>query len=197
MDNFDFPSNSNKSKKESEKIAEKKVTKVIKGTAKIQKKGGVRKLADVFLPEDIHTVKEHVIKDLLIPKMQNFAVEAFTAFVKGETFSKKGNSNTPYVSYNNYSNKPDTGTEKRTSGFDYEDIVFTSRGEAEEVLTVLNEIIDQYQILSVMDLYDAAGVTSNNYMLNKYGWSGNIKYASIVHTREGYLLKMPRPRPLK
>lgn len=198
MTQFDFPSNSNKSKEESEKIVEKKVDKVIKGTAKTQKKGGVRKIADVFLPEDMSNLKDYIFVDLLVPKLKTFAEDAFRALLWGEKEStKRGrSSNMPYVSYNNFSSNNEPA-KKTAKGFDYEDIVFTTRGEAEEVLMVLNEIIDQYQILSVMDMYDAAGITSSNYMFNKYGWSGNIKYASIARTREGYLLKMPKPQPIK
>mgnify|MGYP000019511991 CR=1 FL=1 len=35
----------------------------------------------------------------------------------------------------------------------------------------MNEIIAQYEVVSVADLYDLANVSNDNYAANKYGWT--------------------------
>lgn len=58
----------------------------------------------------------------------------------------------------------------------------------------MDELISTYKIVSVADFYDLVGVTGN-WTDNKYGWS-DIRSASIVHVRDGYMIKLPRPLPI-
>ena len=59
----------------------------------------------------------------------------------------------------------------------------------------MDELIETYGMVSVMDLYDLVGV-SGNYTDNKYGWV-NIKNAEPVRTMGGgYMLKLPKAIPL-
>ena len=69
-----------------------------------------------------------------------------------------------------------------------------TRGEAEEVLARMDELIDMYGQVSVADLYDLVGKTCE-YTDNKYGWT-NIRNAEPVRVRDGYLLKMPKALPI-
>lgn len=78
---------------------------------------------------------------------------------------------------------------------DFGEIVLSSRGEAEEVLDQLIEIISQYQQASVADLYAMVGISSA-YTDQKYGWT-DLRGANAQHVRGGsYLLSLPPPRPL-
>ena len=81
------------------------------------------------------------------------------------------------------------------TGWDYDEITFESRGDAERVLSELDEAIDRYGDISVGDLYNAAGVTTDNYAVNKYGWT-NIRSAEVIRARDGYVIKMPKASPL-
>ena len=58
----------------------------------------------------------------------------------------------------------------------------------------MDEMISVYGIVSVADLYDLIGVTGN-YTDNKYGWT-DIRSASVVRVRDGYIVKMPKAMPL-
>jgi hypothetical protein len=49
-------------------------------------------------------------------------------------------------------------------------------------------------LVSVADLYDLVGVTGN-YTDNKYGWT-DIRSASVIRVRDGYMLKLPKALPL-
>ena len=58
----------------------------------------------------------------------------------------------------------------------------------------MNELLDNYGIVSVADLYDLVG-KSCDYTANRYGWT-NIRNAEPVRVRDGYLLKMPKVGPI-
>ena len=77
----------------------------------------------------------------------------------------------------------------------YDDILFDSRGDAEAVLDTMNDIIDRYGTVSVADLYDLAQVPNDNFTMNRYGWT-NISGAYAHRVRDGYILKLPRTKPL-
>ena len=69
-----------------------------------------------------------------------------------------------------------------------------SEGEAEDVLSRMDELIDTYGVVSVADLYDLVGI-SCNYTDNKYGWT-NLRNAEPVRVRDGYMLKLPKALPI-
>lgn len=59
----------------------------------------------------------------------------------------------------------------------------------------MNDIISQYGVVSVLDLYDLADVSTDNYAANKYGWT-DISGCKAIRVRDGYILKLPRALPL-
>ena len=71
-------------------------------------------------------------------------------------------------------------------GYEYDDIIIESRGDAELVLDQLEEIISTYGVASVADLYDLVGITGRSYTDNKYGWT-DIRNAKVVRTGRLYL----------
>ena len=73
-------------------------------------------------------------------------------------------------------------------------LLLESRGEAEDVLERMDELIATYQVVSVADFYDLVGV-SGNYTDNKYGWT-DIRNASVIRVRDGYMIKLPKALPL-
>ena len=58
----------------------------------------------------------------------------------------------------------------------------------------MDELIDTYGNVSVADLYDLVG-KSSEYTDNKYGWT-NLRNAEPVRVRDGYMLKLPKPGPI-
>lgn len=191
---FDYKSNSHKSKKEVKK-EEKKIEKVVTGSVKKKKKNKVTKLTSVFLPEDVTSVKDYILQDALIPAVKKFITDSVDMVLYGETGSKKKRSSS-FVSYRDFSDKRERkgyNDYKSRTMFDYDDIFLESRRDAENVLKQMHDIINDYGILSVADMFDLVGEPAN-YTMNKYGWH-NIDNAEIVHTREGYKIKMPRALP--
>lgn len=181
----------------------KKIEKVVSGNVKVKKKNGVTKFADNFISEDIHNVKSYVITDVLIPSIKRAISEMVTngidMILYGSTGGRSKRSSADRVSYRNYYDRRDDGRYRdrdrvRTSPYSFDDIVLDSRGEAEEVLARMDELIDQYGIVSVADLYDLVGV-SGNYTDNKYGWT-NIRNAEPIRVRDGYMLRLPKALPI-
>ena len=182
----------------------KKVEKVIKGTVKTKKKSEIRKFADIFVAEDANTVKSYLIQDLLIPSIKNtildLIIEGATILFKGEPGRnrKSGSSSVDYVSYRHYADRNRRDEHKYSgsrSSYGYDDIVLDSRGEAERVLTCMDELIETYGFVTVADLYDLVG-KSCNYTDNKYGWT-NLRSAEPVRVRGGdYMLRLPKAYPI-
>ena len=82
----------------------------------------------------------------------------------------------------------------RNNQFCNNNIVFNSRGDAEAVLMSMDELISQYEVVRVADLYDLAGITGD-YTDYRYGWT-DIRSARIERVRDGYIIRMPKALPL-
>lgn len=191
----EYQSNSHKSR-EAQQV--KKVERVINGSAHTKKKSEMKKFVDTFVQEDAGNIATHILMDVLAPAIKkalsDIVKDGIDMLLYGDTTRSRKGGNSSHINYGRYYEED---REKRTysngyrNGFDYDDIAFETRGDAEMVLDSMNEIIDQYQIVSVADLYDLAGVPSNNYTANKYGWT-NIDGTKIVRVREDYFLRLPR-----
>ena len=72
--------------------------------------------------------------------------------------------------------------------------MFSKRAEAEEVLTTLTSMLENYKVVSVADLKDIVGEVPT-FKDNKVGWT-NLKDAIIIRVREGYTIQLPKPQDL-
>ena len=201
MSDIKYPDNSHKYREKQKELSEqKKVTKVASG--KTKKRSSGRKLADVFVAEDIADVKTYIFTDVLVPAIvdavEDIVVKGIRMILRGEAEPRKKRSG-EFVNYSGMSsrNKRDDRHESRygRSRFDFDDIVFDTRGEAEAVRDNMDAIIDEYGVVTIGDLYDMADLTAPPYTSNKYGWT-NIRNAEIVRIRGGYIIKLPRAMPL-
>ena len=62
------------------------------------------------------------------------------------------------------------------------------------MLDQMQEIIDVYNIASVNDLFDSAGLTGDATS-TKWGWT-SIEGAEVRVTDGGYSIRMPKARPI-
>lgn len=199
---MNYEPNSHKSKMEKRDISEKKVEKVITGTAKTKKKSEFRKFTDVFLAEDMESVKSYILTDVLVPSIKK-AIDDIVSngihmlLYNGESRHHDSKGVAGKVSYRSYYDKGDNRRDyhaRSRSMYTYDDIYLETRGEAEQVLDRMDELVKEYGIVRVADLNELVGITGA-YTDNKYGWT-DIRSASIVRTRDGYMIKMPRAMPL-
>ena len=201
-----YAPNSHKYKEEQKTTTteEKRVQRVVKEPAKTRT-NEVRRFADIFISEDVSNVKNYIFMDVLVPAIKKAIYDIVTngidMFLYGGTGKGKSGSNTSKVSYRNYYDQKNgnvncRGSEnvKANTGFEYDDIEFRNRGEAEAALEQMRDAITRYGLVSVADLYDMAGLTAP-YTSHKYGWV-SVSNVSVARTRDGYVLKLPRAVPI-
>lgn len=194
----EYASNSHKSKeKRNEKIPEKKVEKIVSGSVKAKKKSGLQKITNIFVPEDVDNVKSYIVEDIVVPAVKDIILDAVRAFLGVNGKSGNRSSTASKVSYRKYydDNRREYNSPTRTrTGYEYDDIILDNRGEAEDVLSRMDELVATYGMVCVADLYDLVGI-NGNYTDNKYGWT-DIRSATVVHVRDGYMIKLPKALPL-
>lgn len=192
-----YQSNSFKSKELEAKQPEKKLTKV--ANAKLKKKSEIQKIAEAFVAEDLNKVKNAVLMDVIVPAVKKVISDIVTngidMLLYGEVKHNK-TTTTSKIGYNSMYNSQNQANAARVarSSYIYNDIILSSRGEAEEVLNQMNEIIGTYGVVSVADLCEIVGVTGE-FTDNKYGWS-DIRDAYVERSKDGYMLKLPRALPI-
>jgi hypothetical protein len=203
--NTDIKPNSHKYREQQKETEERKVEKVITGVAKTKKKSEVRKFADIFVSEDMSSIKDYFIFDVLIPGIKDILFDALTGSVKRAFWGERGGSSSKKrstvdrVSYGRYYDSPrdrrDRSEPRTRNRFDYDDILFDNYADADAVLTALEDVIDRFGVAKVGDLYDFAEVSTNNYQINKYGWT-DLHNAKITRGRDGYTINLPRAEPI-
>lgn len=189
--------------KQKNQQTKKKIEPVVKGKVKTKKRSGIKKLSDVFISDDVNNIKNYIFMDVLVPATKKAISEVVTSGIDmllyGETgrSSKRGSGNK--ISYSSYYDR-DRRDSRTVSGnrysnrFDIDEIILETRAEAEEVLMQMDQLIDNYKMVSVADLYDLVGM-SCDYTAQKYGWT-NIRNAEVVRVRDGYRLKLPKILPI-
>lgn len=200
----DFKSNSHKSKEQPES---KQIQKVVSGSVKTRKKSELRKFTDVFISDDIESVKSYVIMDVIVPAVKKAISDVVTNGIDmllygesggGYTRTKSGPSKISYEKYSKpsrYASEPrSTAASRARSSYDYDTILYNNRGEAEMVLQQLRDLVDNYGLASVHDMYELAGVTGD-YTATKYGWI-DVSSAVVAHDRDGWIIKMPKASPI-
>lgn len=201
--NEEYKSNSHRSKEgKTEALTDRKrVEKVVHGRVRTKPKYGLSKITDVFISEDAANVKSYIVMDVLVPAVKkaisDIVRDGIDMILYGESRGRKSSSASGYVSYRDYSRSDDRDRfrdSRSRSSYAHDDIILDSRGEAEEVLTRMDELIDTYGNVSVADLYDLVG-KSSEYTDNKYGWT-NIRNAEPIRVRDGYMLKLPKALPI-
>lgn len=199
----EYQPNSQKSKEEAANTElvkkEKKVQKVVSGKVKT-KSNEKRKLLNMFISEDATNVKSYILLDVIVPTIKKTLYDVVTdsldMILNGGTGGKKHKSGNK-ISYRNYYDDKREGRDgsyRVKNRFDYDDLVFDSRGECEAVREQMVDIIETYGFVTVADMYDMADIAAP-YTSSKYGWT-NIRTAETVRVRDGYVLKLPKAMPI-
>lgn len=199
----DYKPNSHRFKEEQKEAqTEKKFNKVVSGPVKVKKKTEMAKVKDVFIAEDASKVKSYIVWDVLVPAVKKAISDIVTNGIDMVLYGETGHSKKTVGSKVSYSrfydqrdrDRRDPEPRARTS-YVHDDIVFASRGEAEEVLCLMEEAIETYGNVSVADMYDLVGETSSKYTDNKYGWT-SLRLAEVKRTRDGFIIELPKAKPI-
>ena len=156
---------------------------------------------DAFIQEDAGTVKNYIWNEVLVPAVKktfsDTVTNALDMFLWGKNGGRRPRSNAERISYRSYYDRPSASSREseRRRSYDYDDVILDSREEADEVLARMDELLTDYKMVSVADFYDLVGITGKTTD-NRYGWT-DLRSASVVRDRDGYLIKLPRAEALE
>lgn len=202
-----FPANSNKDKEEKKlkkDVSEgKKLEKVISGEAIQKKRPLSRRFKDTFLGGEFKSAAQYIGMEVLLPAVRNMLVDGVTKGVErlvyGDSTSRRPSSGygQPRIQYNSPVNRsgapranlPDQPGVGRRRTVDLDDIILSTRNDAERVIDTLTDIINQFDVASVADLKEILGIKPA-YTDNSWGWF-SMHYADVRQVREGFLLMLP------
>lgn len=186
----EYKPNSRKSKEEAKELPEKVVKPVVSGKTSTRS-NNVRKVTNLFVSEDASNIKSYILMDVLVPTVKKAIVDTVEMIMYGESRSKRSNNQPNYVPYRSYSDDRSGRSNIFSSRFDYDDIIFSSRGDAEYVLSNMMKIVKEYGMVTVADFYELSNVTAP-YTAANYGWMG-LRTAEVRRVNGGYVLKLPTP----
>lgn len=197
----EYASNSNKSKELAENEQAKTFEKVVQGNTRVKKKSDARKLFDIFVPEDTSSVKNYILHDVVIPSVKNAISSVVDIVLFGEVRrSRKKGDGTSRVSYGSYyeserDRRREYSASQSRNVFDYGMIEYDTRGDAEMVLATMDDALERYGYVSVLDIYDMSNISDVPHSAGKYGWT-DLTGTRVSRQRNGrYIIDIPR-RPL-
>jgi hypothetical protein len=196
-----FPPNSRKAASDRERVER------VTSEAVRRRKPLGKQFKRTFFGGDANTAVQYVIFNVLIPGAKDSIVEAGQGFIEklvyGEARPRRGPMSNPLgqISYHRMSpssgrpSLPQAMSRQARSRFAFDEIVISSRQEAEEVLDRLFDLISKYDTATVADLYELTGLASS-HTDHRWGWT-SLRHSSVNRVRGGgYLLNLPEPEPL-
>ena len=206
----DFPPNSVKSRLGTEppeaKQEKEKVEPVVTGDVVRRKKPLTKRFQETFFGGDARGTLNFVFFGVLIPAAKDMLVEAGSQGIERLVFgeskrrsSMRGPNPTGYISYNRMTTPSDRPppaaiSRRARARHDFDEIVLQSRGEAEEVVDRMYDLLTRYDSVSVADLYELTGIRGA-HTDQKWGWT-DLRGSGVSRVRNGYLLDLPEPIPL-
>lgn len=183
--------------------AAKKVNPVIPG-AKPVTRPATRRFMDYMFAESPKSLAGKVGRDVIVPRLKAGFEETVRSFLSGMLWGNGGSpvnqmikGQTMRVGGMNYSQiTPSTtglaiqANQSRTGG-NYQDIVMPSQQQAEVVLANMFDLLNEYRVVTVANLYELANMSAAISDYN-FGWT-SLDGARISKVREGFLLELPRP----
>jgi hypothetical protein len=218
MTNIDqLPGNSKLGKPAPPAKEAKVVEKVVDGIVIEKKKSlGAKFKATFFNKADAKDISTYILFDVMLPATRNLVYDIVSKGASRALFGQDSprrsvldRSGGSRVSYNDsygttrYRDAPRSSMlpgqpphyrakYERSNNFD--DIIVSSKAEAERVVERLLDIVDKYDVATVADLRNLLGLPSS-HVDNKWGWT-DIRAADVRQVREGYLIEIPLPEPI-
>ena len=205
---MNYASNSHKAKEAGPPKEE--VKKIIKGGV-VQKKAPLgKKFKESLFGGTLVAAGHYILYDVLIPALQALLVDSIRGGSERLVYGEKVNpgirrdGNRSYVNYGGYSNqgqgvirRPQQPAQdlNRAARHNFDMNILETKGDAEDVLSQLVGLVDQYGQASVGDMNTLLGITGD-FTDQKWGWT-NLSSAYVSRVREGYLINLPKPIPLE
>lgn len=202
-----YKSNSNKSRSAEleEEPVKREIEKADIAPVKVKKRSGFSKFRESIVKEDARTVGSYVMQEMFIPKLIDMIVDmgkgAIEMYFYGKT-SDRGSrrsygSKVSYSSYYDDDRRYRDRVRSRDEYYDYDEVTFSSRDDAEEILNRMWDIVNDPRygkVCTVADYFDLCDVPGR-YTDNKYGWH-DLRGAYVRRTGKEYVIELPRPLPI-
>ena len=183
---------------------------------KPRKKSLGSKIAETFITGDMDDVKSYVIKQIIVPRVKQTVEDIITNGIhilfngSGSVGSSNNRKNNMYVSYDNSGYVDYSSAGKRTNqsvstytgSFGNFIYPFRTRQEADEIISMLGDVLEAYKKISIKDYYD---ILMNRYKNLKvqisitdpnYGWK-SMDGITVKQTYDRqYYIQFPRTVPL-
>ena len=201
-----FPPNSKAAKAGAS--SPKKIERVASASAVRRRKPLGRRFHETFVQGDGRSVMAKVTQNVVIPAVRDMIFETGQSFLENMIFGEGRSSRrgAPPAGYGNIAyNRPQTAAGRtvlpnRTSNAarargSFDEIVIDTMQGGEEVIDRMNDVISQWEVVTVADLYTLTGFKAE-HTDSKWGWT-DLRGASVSRTRTGgYLLNLPQPKAL-
>lgn len=191
MEGNSFKERSEEQKKEIKKIS----------GAKARSNPG-RMIKSSLINSDVEDIKQYVIFEVLLPSLKKAAWDIISngshMMIFGDKKSSNSQQSSSRVSYRSYYDGAKNYEPNRVQArqnYAYSDIVFENKYSADECLEQMCDIIDHYDVVSIAELYEIAGLNSVPTDHN-YGWT-NLANARIDRDRDGWVIKFPKVVAIK
>lgn len=208
---MDYASNSKKQKEERPEVA-----KLVQNTVTPKKKTLGVKFKDVFLGADAKGLASYLVIDIIIPSFRDVVYDVFTRgtgrVLYGDDISRgRGPLNRgggrPPTNYQTPVNRSFVGVQTlpvSSRGYPaprgeiqgpQENFLITSREDAEVVMDAMGEMVISYGSITLYEMKSMLGLPAS-HVDYKWGWY-TLAGAKIKQERDGWLLMLPNPSPIK
>ena len=195
MEEKKYPDNSDAAKRAEQKGELVPQPPKLKGEV-VQKKRS--KFKEAFISEDIVDVTDYLFMDVFIPALKKLIEDVLTNGIRALFYGSaaKSKSSVSYLTpYDKISSKGSVKPyTKPQTMYDFMDIVFSEKSDAQYILDTMIEINERYEKVSVADLYQLVRRTPSTTDF-KWGWV-DLRSARVVYGRSGYMLDLPKAVPL-
>lgn len=205
----DYAGNSKKSKASAEPKPEKDLEQVTTGDVIVKEKGMGSRIRSLFFGEDFRNVVRYVTADVLLPAARSLIVDMTTRGVERAVYGEtpRRQKAPAYHGYTSYQtpvsrqgpmmlpNQPPHYPPARVSSpRPGQEVILSTRDEAELVVERMMDVLAQFEVVSVADLNELIGVQSK-HTDQKWGWFflGTVQVRQV---REGFLIDLPSAEPI-
>lgn len=221
----EFPSNahtrrppSRKALEEAPEEPEKKIEKVVSGTVQKRKPPLGKRVKAAFLDGSTESVKDYVLLDLVIPNIKDLIADVVSGGIEhmiygsngpsrgrrsghrqggggGSRFDYAGVSRGPIQQYRGREEPRQQLSRRARMTHTFDEVEFSTRTDAETVLTQMFDLLDRFEVVSVADFYGLVGYTPE-FTDHNWGWT-DIRGTLPRRIRGGgFILDLPPTEPI-
>lgn len=184
-----------------EENKKKEVKQIVSG--KVKEKSLAEKASDVILSEDTRTVKNYILWDVFIPALKNTIADicigglemALFGNTRGRRSSSGGSGHVNYSSFSSDNRRNGSSrivaNTSRSDRYAFNNVLLDSRGDAEEVISAMEDLVREYGEATVADLNSLVGITGK-FVDNNWGWT-DCRDFHVSRSGRGYVLDFNPP----